>query len=485
LVLPHYATGERIGQYQIDWERLEFAARAAVRFQDNVIDYTDYFLSQNREVQLSERRIGIGRMGLGTLLILLGLRYGSDEAIKFVDELYSKIAYWIYDESINIAAEKGPFPKFEYDKFVQSGFMKRLLKHYPQLDKKLRKYGIRNVTLLTEAPTGSTATLLDNIPGLNMSTGIEPYFSWKYYRASRGGGVTEQEVELVRQYRAENGLSEDDPLPSYFVTALELSPEEHVRMQAAIQKWVDSAISKTANVPSDYTVEQTEQLYRLAYELGLKGVTIYRQGSREAQVLATSKEDAKLESHIEAEKIESLKVDKDGDIVLDRNNPDHREWFEDDNVPLPRITKRPSRLFGFTEKVRIPLGSDGRMGKVYITINVDPDTGLPIEVFVNANDPELRSTGAALGRMTTQFLRFGCTRDNVEQAVKHLRKGEHMGTLPFTIASLLERVAYGKIEFPGVHKKRDVKLQPCPKCEELTYDKGSCVCHSCGYSSCN
>jgi ribonucleoside-diphosphate reductase alpha chain len=479
LVLPHYAVGDRIGQYKIDWKRLEFAARTAVRFQDNVIDYTDYFLPENREVQLSERRIGIGTMGLGTLLILLGLRYGSDEAIEFIDELYSKIAYWIYDESINLAVEKGAFKKFEYDKFIQSGFMRRLLERFPQLQPKLKKHGIRNVTLITQAPTGSTGTLLDNIPSLNMSTGIEPYFSWKYYRASRGGGVTEQEVELVKTYREQNGLSADDPLPDFFVTAMELKPEEHVRVQAAIQKWVDSAISKTANVPSDYTVEDTDKLYRLAYELGLKGVTIYRSGSREAQVLATDKEDAKLESHIEAEKIEQQKAKTVDEPKIFEVDPSECEQLK------PIITKRPSRLFGFTEKVRIPLGSDGRMGKVYITINVDPDTGLPIEVFVNANDPELRSTGAALGRMTTQFLRFGCTRDNVEQAVKHLRKGEHMGTLPYTIASLLERVAYGKIEFSGVVKKRDIKLQPCPKCNELTYDKGSCVCHTCGYSSCN
>jgi ribonucleoside-diphosphate reductase alpha chain len=467
LVLPRYAYGEQIGEYKIDWEALEFAVRTAVRFQDNVIDYTDYFLPKNREVQLSERRIGCGSMGLGTLLILMGIRYGSPESLEFLDELYSKIAYWAYDESINIAAEKGPFPKFEYEKFVQSGFMKRLLSRFPQLDDKLKKYGIRNVTILTQAPTGSTATLLDNIPGINMSTGIEPYFAWGYYRASRGGGTTYQEVELVQQYRRENGLSENDPLPDYFVTAMELTPEEHVRVQAAIQKWVDSAISKTANAPSTYTPEDVDKLYRLGYELGLKGITVYLDGSREAQVLSTKKENAKLESHIEAERIEALKKQE-------QQSQEHNA-----------ITKRPQRLFGFTEKVRIPLSSEGKMGKVYITINVDPESGLPIEVFVNANDPELRSTGAALGRMTTQFLRFGKTRDNVEQAVKHLRKGEHMGTLPFTLASLLERVAYGKIEFPGAKKKPEIKLQPCPKCEELTYDKGSCVCLSCGYSSCN
>ncbi|EPZ47734.1 adenosylcobalamin-dependent ribonucleoside-diphosphate reductase [Alicyclobacillus acidoterrestris] len=469
IVLPRYAKGERIGQYKMDWDALEYAARTGLRFQDAVIDYTDYFLPQNRDVQLSERRVGMGTMGLGTLLILLGIKYGSPESVEFIDELYSKIAYWAYDESIKLASEKGSFAKFEYEKFIQSGFMKRLTKRYPDLLPKLKEHGIRNVTILTQAPTGSTGTMIDNLQGYDTSTGIEPYFSWSYWRASRGGGVTEQAVELVAKYRAENGLSDTDPLPDYFVTAMELTPEEHVRVQAACQKWVDSAISKTANAPSDYTVEDVDKLYRLGYKLGLKGITIYRDGSRQAQVLATNEEDAKLESHIEAEKIEEAKSGASAD-----------------DTPQPKITKRPARLFGFTEKVRVPLNSDGKFGKVYITINVDADNGLPVEVFVNANDAELRSTGAALGRMTTQFLRFGCTQDNVEQAVKHLRKGEHMGTLPFVIASLLERVAYGKIAFPGVpQQKPKLALRECPKCNENTYDKGSCVCVSCGYSSCN
>lgn len=481
VVLPVHAKGDKIGAYSVNNELLESTVRSGVRFQDAIIDYTDYFLDKNREVQMSERRIGMGTMGLGTLLIQLGLRYGSDPALKFANELYSKIAYWAYDESINIAKEKGAFPKFQYDEFVESGFMKRLIDKFPQLDEKLKKYGIRNVTILTQAPTGSTGTLLDNIKGFNCSTGIEPYFGWSYYRASRGGGVTAQEVEIVQQYRDENGLSDSDPLPDFFVTAMELKPEEHVYMQSVIQKWVDSAISKTANAPSDYTVEDVDNLYRLGYNLGLKGITVYVANSREAQVLATNEKDAKLEMHIEADKIESLGKDHEKLMETLKSVPGVQEHLD------KQIAKRPTRLFGFTEKVKVPLGNDGRLGKVYITVNVSED-GKPYEIFVNANDAEIRSTGAALGRMATQFLRYGDTRDNVEQTIKHLRKGEHMGSLPFIIASLLERVTYGKIQFPGQQvTEHKIELQICAKCGEQTYDKGSCTCinQDCGYSSCN
>ena len=212
----------------VEWDDLGRAVKLAVRLQDNIIDYTDYFLKENEEVQLSERRVGIGSMGLGTLLVKMGLRYGSEEGNEFTDELYKFIAKSAYEASIDLAEEKGAFPEFEYDKFVQSGFMKRMLKEFPELNEGLKKHGIRNVTLLTQAPTGSTATMLENVPMMRddfggVSTGIEPYFSWSYWRASRLGN-SEQIVPIAKDYMDANGIKEVEDLPEHFVTALELTP---------------------------------------------------------------------------------------------------------------------------------------------------------------------------------------------------------------------------------------------------------------------
>jgi ribonucleoside-diphosphate reductase alpha chain len=166
LVLPRFVNGDwtnpdhSIDAFfdgettSIDYASLERAVRLGVRFQDDMIDYSLYPTEATKAQQMRERRIGMGTMGLGTLSIMLGLRYGSDEHLDFIDDIYARIAYWAYDESMNLAAEKGAFPAFDYEKYRQSGFVKRLLSKFPELDEKLRKNGIRNVTLLTQAPTG-------------------------------------------------------------------------------------------------------------------------------------------------------------------------------------------------------------------------------------------------------------------------------------------------------------------------------------------
>jgi ribonucleoside-diphosphate reductase alpha chain len=463
-----------------------------------MIDYSLYPTEATKAQQMRERRIGMGTMGLGTLSIMLGLRYGSDEHLDFIDDLYARIAFWAYDESMNLAAERGAFPAFDYEKYRQSGFVKRLLSKFPELDEKLRKNGIRNVTLLTQAPTGTTGTMIDNIEGMNVSTGIEPYYSWFYYRAGRLG-VASQEVELVRQYREANGLAPDDVLPDYFVTAMELAPDDHVRVQATVQRWVDSAISKTANAPATFTVEDTAKLYELAYDLGCKGVTIYVDGSRQAQVLATTKEAAKIEAHIEADEMKSIPPMSDEDDAF--FDEVARSMSEVDESSSNSFPKRGRRRFGFTDKLDVPIG-DERLGTVYVTINVD-DNGQPFEVFVNANDVEIADTAEALGRMVTQMIRFGGTSDNVEQAIKHLKRAQsQMFSLPSQIARLLNEVANKGVEFPSAHVetktitsddirqavadvRKSPKLAKCSSCGENAYDKANCVCHACGTSKCS
>lgn len=268
-------------QQDVAWEDLATTTRYSVRFLDNVIDKTPYHFPENEQNQKLERRVGLGTMGLAELMIKLKIRYGSPESLEFLDKLYGFIAREAYLASADIAEEKGSFQAFDAEKYLQSGFMKNMTEIYPEIRAAVTEKGIRNVTVITQAPTGSTGTMVGT------STGIEPYFAFKYFRQSRLG-FDEQFVPIAQEWLdAHPGES----LPDYFITAMDLSAEDHIRAQAAIQRWVDSSISKTANCPADFTVEETKRLYELAFDLGCKGVTIYRDGSRDVQVLSTGKKD--------------------------------------------------------------------------------------------------------------------------------------------------------------------------------------------------
>lgn len=268
--------------HDVAWDELAETTRISARFLDNVIDATPYHFEENRLNQQRERRVGLGTMGLAELMIKLRIRYGSPESLVFLDKLYGFMAKEAYLASAEIAAEKGAFPAFEAEPYLKSGFMKNMVATYPEVGEAIRKQGIRNVTLITQAPTGSTGTMVGT------STGIEPYFAFKYFRQSRLG-YDEQFVPIAQDWLDEHP---GEALPDYYVTAMDLSAENHIRVQAAIQQWVDSSISKTANCPADFTVEDTAELYELAFDLGCKGVTIYRDGSRDVQVLSTSKKEA-------------------------------------------------------------------------------------------------------------------------------------------------------------------------------------------------
>ncbi len=218
----------------VAWDDLRLAAAYGAHFLDNVIDATPYFFEENRQRQMTERRVGLGIMGLAELMVKLGIRYGSDEGIAFTEKLFKFLTEHSYLESARIAAEKGTFSEYD-ERFLQSGFMQRVKEELPHVYETIEKQGMRNVTVLTVAPTGTTGTMV------NTSTGIEPFFSWVYYRKSRLG-LHEEQVPLVKEWYEKN--PDAQKLPDYFVAAMDLAPEEHVRMQAAAQKWVDSSISK-------------------------------------------------------------------------------------------------------------------------------------------------------------------------------------------------------------------------------------------------
>lgn len=290
----------------VDWAKLQKTIEVAVRLQDNVIDQTTYFLEENRRQALGERRIGLGVMGLHDLLIHCNMRYGSPKGNMFVDKLFEFIATNAYEVSINLAKEKGSFPFLEQygskTKFVQSGYLKQM----PQkIRDDIEKYGIRNSHLLTIAPTGSTGTMV------GVSTGLEPYFAFKYFRSGRLGRYMEVTAPIVEEYLKRNPQHTIDNLPDIFVSAMELAPEEHADVQCIIQRWIDSSISKTVNAPKGFSVEEVERVYMRLYKGKAKGGTVYVDGSRDSQVL-TLKKESNLPKQVE---ITDLGVEVEENIV--------------------------------------------------------------------------------------------------------------------------------------------------------------------------
>ena len=266
----------------INWEELEKTIRIAVRLQDNVNDVTPYFLSENKEMATNERRVGLGIMGLHDLLIWCGYVYGSTSSIQFIDNLFKFIAETAYDESANLALEKGSFPFLNGNKkeFVNTGFCKQLSQ---KLRAKILNQGIRNSHLLTIAPTGTTGTMV------GVATGLEPYYSFSYYRSGRLGENIRIDANIVEEYRKFHNLKATDKLPEVFISTNELTPEQHVNVQVTIQKWIDSSISKTVNAPKGYSVKNVEKIYEMLYEKNAKGGTVYVDGSRNSQVLNLEK----------------------------------------------------------------------------------------------------------------------------------------------------------------------------------------------------
>ncbi|AZS16252.1 adenosylcobalamin-dependent ribonucleoside-diphosphate reductase [Paenibacillus lutimineralis] len=486
-------------KHEVNWDELAVTTRYSVRFLDNVITKTPYHFEENEQNQKKERRVGLGTMGLAELMIKLHIRYGSPESLEFLDKLYGFIAKEAYLASAEIAAEKGSFPAFEADKYLQSGFMKVITEVYPEVEDAIREKGVRNVTLITQAPTGSTGTMVGT------STGIEPYFAFKYYRQSRLG-FDEQFVPIAQEWMDAHPGEE---LPDYYVTAMSLSAEDHIRVQAAIQRWVDSSISKTANCPADFTVEDTKRLYELAFDLGCKGVTIYRDGSRDVQVLQTEKKEdkeAKAPAASEAASNGGSSEDSNTSIAVGKKAVEDKQY-----------KKRPQVLRGATYKINTPFGM------AYITIN--DLNGIPSEIFLNVGKAgsDVFAMAEALGRVCSLFLRYGDHGEKVELLIKHLKGIGGSGAIGFgpnRVESIADAVAKAleihvqSDHFGGDHDPAPVAATVAHHHDEQTHDhdhdndqrynappasrdlcpscgsasliniEGCKTCSNCGYSKC-
>ncbi len=456
---------------KVDSVSLEKAARCAVRFLDNVLNWNEgrHPLRGQEEAALKGRRIGLGIMGLADMLCKLKVSYDSDEGIELAARTVEKIKLWAYDESADIAFMKGPFPLFEAKKHLENPFFKTFP---PQLIDKIVKNGLRNVTLLTIPPTGSIAAMA------GVTSGIEPIFDIKYVRRSESLSESVFEVEhpLVAEYKKTNESREEDPLPAYFVTAHAIAPEKRVLMQSALQRHIDQAISSTINLPKDTPVETIERIYRMAWEQCLKGITVYREGSREG-ILLTEKE----------VKRQAVKI-----------------------VPS-KVTPRPATLNGVTARERTPLGT------AFITINyANGNPRDPFEVFVRLGKAgsDLEADAEAIGRLLSLILRLPSPMTRERRLREVIDQLEHIGgsrstgfglervrSMPDGIARALSRwleTVNGKEEDLSLRVEENA-ISPnghrhfaattgdfCPRCRQasLITQQGCLRCTDCGYKEC-
>lgn len=505
----------------VDWETLSQAVRYAVRFLDNVIDATPYFFDENKAQQKTERRVGLGTMGLAELMVRCSVRYGSPEGNQFLDQLYQFIAAEAYLASSDNAAEKGPFPLFEAEPYLDSGFMRGM----PEVVRDaIATQGCRNVTVLTQAPTGTTGTMVAT------STGIEPFFSWTYYRKSRLG-LHEERVAVVEEWLAGHP---DQPLPDYFVTAMDLTPEEHVGVQASIQRWVDSSISKTCNVPNSYSVDETRALYEYMYRMGCKGGTVYRDGSRDEQVLnlkedkvaepvagshpplaqsgseakphastqsdstsgADSQAGSRAQSHLQSGSAARPGTTSDAISGVVGGSGASAGGGASTGSTVSRVIRtRPRHMVGTTYRIATPLG------KAYITVNRNPD-GEPFEVFVNLGKAgsDLAADAEALGRLISLIQRLPSpltAEEKMQQVIEELDGiggsrtigfgADRVRSLPDGIAHALSEDLSGVAnEVTGEQKSLFPGADLCPVCGHASFVhvEGCQKCYSCGHSEC-
>ncbi|MBF9022156.1 adenosylcobalamin-dependent ribonucleoside-diphosphate reductase [Rhodobacterales bacterium FZCC0069] len=459
----------------LDLEALKDLVRVAVRMMDNVVDASRFPLeAQAREAQ-AKRRIGLGVTGLADALLMLGLRYGADDAVAQSEIWMKEIAHAAYWASVELAREKGAFPLFDAEAFLASGNM-------AQMDQDLReaiaKDGIRNALLTSIAPTGTISLYAGNV-----SSGIEPVFAYSYTRKvlQRDGSRSEEEVTdyAVKLWREKQG---DAELPAFFVNAQTLAPADHVRMQAAAQKWVDSSISKTINVPQDISFEAFKDVYLQAYETGCKGCTTYRPNDVTGSVLSVSEAEAK----------------PDGATA--------REASTGEVVYISEPLERPQTLEGNTYKLKWPDSPHA----IYITINDVVLSGhrRPFEVFINSKNMEHYAWTVALTRMMSAVFRRG---GDVSFVVEELKAvfdprggawigGKYVPSILAAIGGVIERhlISIGFISGEGMGLKTDPTAEvydlgagctgaaECNSCgsSAMRMSEGCMTCTDCGYSKC-
>lgn len=485
--LPKFVLNPFMPERYLDWQSMEQTVRSAVRMLDCVIDISNFPLPAQRDEARYKRRMGLGITGLADMLFMTGFKYGSAEAVTMTENILNHIAEWAYDESVEMAKEWGCAPFFlsdpkNFEKFSQSKFIQNTLNVATQ--GKIAKYGTRNSHLLSIAPTGTISMYAGNV-----SSGIEPIFAPSYNRkiTNVDGSKTEQTVYsyAVNEYLYVHNKSEDDAWwKAYMKTAQDLTPREHLNMQAAAQKYIDSSISKTINLPEDISFEDFAEVYMIAYREGCKGCTTYRPNDVTGSILSV---ETKEEKPVEQPDIK----------------PDMRQF------------KRPEVLTGDTYKIK--WGQDA----YYITFNYSSANSVlglaPVEIFINSKNAEHQAWIAALTRMISAVFQRGGNIDFVADEMMNVHDpkggqwfdGQFYPSLVALIGKTmkdfiesLELPKYGEADEATEIAESDLTLpeifesvvdstmgmppDQCPECKNYTmyYMNGCSTCQSCGYSKC-
>ncbi|MDP5086259.1 MAG: adenosylcobalamin-dependent ribonucleoside-diphosphate reductase [Yoonia sp.] len=460
----------------LDEAALTDLVATAVRMMDNVVDASRFPLEAQQAEAKAKRRIGLGVTGLADALLMVGLRYGSEEAAAQTDRWMHAIARAAYLASVELAKEKGAFPLFNADKFLASGAMQHMDEDVRDA---IRQYGIRNALLTSIAPTGTISLYAGNV-----SSGIEPVFAYAYTRKvlQKDGSRTEEEVVdyAVQLWR---DLKGDAPLPDYFVNAQTLAPLDHVRMQAAAQKWIDSSISKTINCPEDISFDAFKEVYMAAWDQGCKGCTTYRPNDVTGSVLSVTSDAAP--SEVPAQ----VRTSDEGAEVVYMSEP----------------LDRPQELEGATYKLKWPDSEHA----IYITINdlVIAGHRRPFEVFINSKNMEHFAWTVALTRMISAVFRRGGDVSFVVEELKAVfdprggawMQGKYVPSILAAIGGVIEKhmISIGFLAGEGMGLKSDphadvvaINGRPrgkaCSSCGsyELRMVEGCMTCASCGYSKC-
>lgn len=457
------------------------------RFLDNVIDYNleRHALPDQKENATNDRRVGLGILGLGDMLVRMGIQYDSEDALQTIDQIMQIFRDTAYETSNQLAIEKGQYPNFDWKGYSKSKFVKNLPK---ALQNKIKKEGIRNCTLTTVAPTGSGAIVA------RVTSGIEPIFATSYKRMVKKNDGYGKDFDQYKVYHPiiEKLFGNDDNLPSYVVTAHNIDPFFRVKMQGVIQKYIDSSISSTVNLSEETTVETIAEIYTAAYDSGLKGITVYREGSREG-ILVT---------------------DDNSESESDSNQVALAEQTEKENITATSKTPRlrPTQTTGVTRRIRTGEGT------LYITINEDENGLCEVFTTIGKAGGNAAAQSEAISRLISLALRSGIDPRSIVRQLKGIsgpnptwEDGRLILSTPDAIGKAMDDYLNEKPEAESdseiannVNKKLRITMagvskdnEPdsnsengylvCTKCNNhsLINEAGCLTCRECGWSKCD
>ena len=460
------------GNFMID----QFKETVAIgtRFLDNVVDYNmdRHALEDQKQNAKNDRRVGLGILGLGDMLVRLGIKYDSEDALQTIEQIMQIFRDTSYETSAELATEKSAYPNFNWKGYSKSKFVKNLPK---SLQQKIKKDGIRNCTLTTVAPTGSGAIVA------RVTSGVEPIFATSYKRRVKkndGYGKSFKEYTVYHPI-IETLFGTDKNLPEHVVTAHHIDPYFRVRMQGAIQKYIDSSISSTVNLAEDITVDTIADIYMTAYEAGLKGITVYREGSREG-ILVTEK-DEKTEKMVNSKELST-------EMNLDKS---------------PRT--RPTQTSGVTRRIRTGEGT------LYITINEDVNGLCEVFTTIGKAGGNAAAQSEAISRLISLSLRSGLDPHAIVRQLKGIsgpnptwEDGRLILSTPDAIGKALDdylsekknNTSNNKSDLPNSDKPRitlaqekleDIGMMICTECHNhsVTNEGGCLTCRECGWSKCD